>query len=238
MRSFNNLTGSQAFLDSNFSNFFADDNPGLSMEEVGQAYISARLSEPDSPEPYFWSVLPTTLSEACCASFLRHHRLPALPRDYYLSKLYQFVFEAFRCVYRLEDPATEVARTVHQLLGQIPDTHLPPSRPPADLAEIFEAVYSHITTHSLDESMAELEAAITTYVAAGPGVRVRNGRRGRPAIPVERKEAAYQAKLYGKTGRDQAALLYGVSHPTREQIKNTSKVLQHHLNKTVPRVKQ
>ncbi len=234
IRLFTNLTYSKEFRESNFCNFMAEGTPSLPVYEAAHSYISAQLSDPDSPEPSFWNVLPTTLSEACCTSFLRHQRLPALPRDYYLSKLYQFIFEAFRCIYRLEEPSFEVGREVHRLLDQIPDTHLPPSRSPEELAEIFNVVYDNTDGHSLDESMAELEMAVARLVMSGPGVRVRNGRRGRPAILTERKEAAYQAKLAGKTVAEQAALLYGVKHPTPGQVKNAWKILDYYENKRVP----
>jgi hypothetical protein len=227
-RLFTNLTYSQAFLDFNFCDFFAEDAPGGQIGEVGEAYLSSQLKGPDSPEPYFWRILPTTLSPACCDTFLRHNRLPAMPRDYYLSKLHQFIYEAFRCVYSLVEPESEIRRSVHNLLDRIPDLALPPHRNPDDLATLFDAAYNYADRETIEQSIARLDVAVTDFVRPGSVARIKTGRRGRPALPRERKEAAHRAKMEGAPIQRQAALLYGVQFPSPRQVKDTPSILRYY----------
>ena len=99
---FRNLYSLPRFTDHNFN-----DSTGILHQEqgpgphVGEAF---RIRRPYRPHPYLLSTLSCTLSPLCCASFLRAN--PALPiteRDYYLSKLFQFLRVA--CMDELADPS-------------------------------------------------------------------------------------------------------------------------------------
>jgi len=94
--------GSSVLRKHNFCNFLQP------VEPVSEDYIVGHLEQsfPPAPhglEPYFDSVFEFTLSVDCCASFIRANpELPITPRDYYLSKLFQFLFEVLVVAYRLD----------------------------------------------------------------------------------------------------------------------------------------
>lgn len=106
----------QSFRDYNWSNFFDD------LRQVGEAYIEAELRRSyDSfgPEPYFYSILPVTLTPKSCESFLRSTNLPIAARDYYLSKLFQFLHLPLELKFHLEYP-TEISKLLEEFLDGIP----------------------------------------------------------------------------------------------------------------------
>lgn len=79
------------FADFNFNDFLDR------FEEVPEDYLQGRIEsnqqEGEHIEPYFDPIIPLTLSPNSCSAFFRSHpRVPASERDYYLSKLFQFLF--------------------------------------------------------------------------------------------------------------------------------------------------
>jgi hypothetical protein len=79
------------FADFNFNDFLDR------FEEVPEDYLQTRIErnqqEGEHIEPYFEPIIPLTLSPNSCNAFFRSHpRVPASERDYYLSKLFQFLF--------------------------------------------------------------------------------------------------------------------------------------------------
>jgi hypothetical protein len=55
--------------------------------------------------------------------FLRSTSLPITARDYYLSKLFQFLYLALLANFRLEHGETEVRERLEQFLDGIPGMH-------------------------------------------------------------------------------------------------------------------
>ena len=77
----------QAFRDHNWNDFFDD------LRQDKESYIEAQLDmSQGGPEPYFERIFPVTLSQESCASFKRSDRRPISDQDYYLSKLFQFLY--------------------------------------------------------------------------------------------------------------------------------------------------
>lgn len=117
-----------AFRNFNFSDFWSESPARAPFESVPEEYIEARIREsyaPDSkpPEPYFYSILPFTLSERCCKAFLRSNPgLPITERDYYLSKLFQFLYRPLIESAPIDWSGTdEIAALLCAFLDQLPD---------------------------------------------------------------------------------------------------------------------
>jgi hypothetical protein len=117
-----------AFRNFNFSDFWADSATETPFEPVSEQYIEARIRDayaPDGepPEIYFYSILPFTLSELCCKAFLRSNPgLPISERDYYLSKLFQFLYRPLVESVHLEwIEAGEIAAGLRDFLDQLPE---------------------------------------------------------------------------------------------------------------------
>jgi hypothetical protein len=96
------------FRDHNFSDFWNSPGGGGGdpVEQVSDVEIekyirrsylpnSVRPAVAEGFPPDFNPILPITLSQPCCESFIRAYpTLPVTPRDYYLSKAFQFAFSA------------------------------------------------------------------------------------------------------------------------------------------------
>jgi hypothetical protein len=111
---------SESLRDHNWSDFFPD------LRQDRELYIEAELrrgyADTAGPEPYFYSILPLTLTPASCASFLKSSTLPITARDYYLSKLFQFLYLPLEMKFPLEaDASAVVERLVEFLDGITPD---------------------------------------------------------------------------------------------------------------------
>ena len=95
------------FRNHNWNDFFGD------LRQDEELYIEAELrrsyATPSGPEPYFYRILPVTLTPESCDSFLRSTSLPITARDYYLSKLFQFLYLPLVQKFLLEDHPTEVS---------------------------------------------------------------------------------------------------------------------------------
>jgi DNA-binding Xre family transcriptional regulator len=101
------------------------------LERVSEDYIVGHLKGSYRPrphfglEPYFDSLFEFTLSADCCASFVRANpELPITTRDYYLSKLFQFLYEALVAAYGLDYQEWEVRERVEEFLDSIPSKML------------------------------------------------------------------------------------------------------------------
>ena len=107
----------KSFRNHNWSDFFGD----LRQEE--EPYIEAHLrrsyADP-GPEPYFYSILPVTLTPGSCESFLRSTSLPIVARDYYLSKLFQFLHVPLVLKFGLENDPRQVSEPLEEFLDSIP----------------------------------------------------------------------------------------------------------------------
>jgi hypothetical protein len=111
---------SESFRDHNWSDFFRD------LRQDPELYIQAALrrgyADTAGPEPYFYSILPLTLTPASCASFLKSSTLPITARDYYLSKLFQFLYLPLGLKFPLEGGSTAVVERLQEFLdGITPD---------------------------------------------------------------------------------------------------------------------
>ena len=111
---------SESFRDHNWSDFFRD------LRQDPELYIQAALrrgyADTAGPEPYFYSILPLTLTPASCGSFLKSSTLPITARDYYLSKLFQFLYLPLGVKFPLEADASAVVERLEEFLdGITPD---------------------------------------------------------------------------------------------------------------------
>jgi len=96
------------------------------LEQDKEDYIESALRRgyaDQGPEPYFYNMFPVTLSPPACKSVLRTTNLPVPERDYYLSKLFQFLYVPLEIKFQLEYP-TEVTEAVEKFLDEIPAEYL------------------------------------------------------------------------------------------------------------------
>jgi hypothetical protein len=128
-----------AFRNHNFNDFGNTYGGREAIEQATAEWIVERLKgsfEPDPKrpghlkgiEPYFHSILPMTLSVRCENSFIRSN--PALPinsRDYFLSKLLQFLIEALTAKYGY-DPLSDMEAKLHEILDRVPSDRIPPAK--------------------------------------------------------------------------------------------------------------
>ena len=113
-----------SFIDFNFSDFLDQ------LDEVREEYLEARIREGlrgEDIEPYFDPIIPLTLRPESCRSFIRANPgLPITERDYYLSKLFQYVSLLIKNKFRLGFEQLEGLRErLEEVLDQIPDELLP-----------------------------------------------------------------------------------------------------------------
>jgi len=139
------------FRDHNWNDFFGD------LRQDEEAYLEAALRrsydhpEDPEPEPYFYRILPVTLASGSCESFLRLTSLPIAARDYYLSKLFQFLHVPLVLKFGLENDPRQVSEPLEEFLDGIP----------ADcterLAEFdWSAFYEDTQRYDLDEVLRRL----------------------------------------------------------------------------------
>ena len=110
---------SKSFRNHNWNDFLGD------LRQDEEPYIEAALRrsyadprEP-GPEPYFYKILPVTLTAESCESFLRSSSLPIAARDYYLSKLFQFLHVPLVLKFGLENDPTQVSKPLEEFLDGI-----------------------------------------------------------------------------------------------------------------------
>jgi hypothetical protein len=106
------------FRDHNWNGFFG----GLQQDQ--EPYIEAELrrsyADPMGPEPYFYRILPVTLTRESYQSFLRSTSLPIGERDYLLSKLFQFLYLPLVQKFQLEDRLNDISERLREFLDAIP----------------------------------------------------------------------------------------------------------------------
>ncbi len=106
------------FRNHNWNDFFGD------LRQDEEAYIEAELRRSYTtqwaPEPYFYRILPVTLTPESCESFLKSTSLPIAARDYYLSKLFQFLHLPLVLRFPLENDRTEVSEPLEEFLDGLP----------------------------------------------------------------------------------------------------------------------
>lgn len=109
----------QSFRNYNWSDFFGD------LRQVGEPYIEAQLQSSYADprgcelEPFFYSILPVTLLPGSCKSFLRSTSLPIVARDYYLSKLFQFLYVPLELKFMAKD-GPKATECLEKFLDNIP----------------------------------------------------------------------------------------------------------------------
>jgi hypothetical protein len=109
---------SQPFRDHNWSDFFAD------LRQAKEESIEYQLREEEhGPEPYFYSILPVTLRPETCEAFLRSTDLPVSAQDYYLSKLFQFLYVPLKERFPLAD-REELIQPLEEYLDSIPSEYI------------------------------------------------------------------------------------------------------------------
>jgi len=108
----------ESFRNHNWNDFFGD----LCQDE--ESYIEGQLlriyDDALWPEPYFDRILPVTLTPESCESFLKSTSLPITARDFYLSKLFQFLYVALVANFELKPGETEVRERLEKFLDGIP----------------------------------------------------------------------------------------------------------------------
>jgi hypothetical protein len=110
---------SKSFRNHNWNDFFGD------LRQDKEPYIEAALrrsyADPrgPGPEPYFYKILPVTLTPESCESFLRSTSLPIAARDYYLSKLFQFLHVPLVLKFQLENDPSQVSEPLEEFLDGI-----------------------------------------------------------------------------------------------------------------------
>ena len=96
------------------------DGHGLALT-VGDAFKSGDLRELD---PYWLDIIKSTLAPACCTAFFRTSpQLPFVERDYYLSKIFQYISAAI--VYGGFELVGDWQARLTAALEQIPNETLP-----------------------------------------------------------------------------------------------------------------
>lgn len=216
-RVFTNLWSDEAFRDHNFSNFYADF-PGGRIEEVSHDWILASVrksyEDRDGLEPYFDSILPYTLSPKCCASFLRaYSNLPVDQRDYYLSKLFQFIYLTLEVRFSLQGAAEmEVKEKVQDLLDRVPDELLPPLGDEHVWERVWELIYHDTRSLRLRAVLDRLPEHLKTVLHGTRNAKTRpekelsRRRRGpKPDMESHRKVAQIVGRC-GPNWQDQTVL--------------------------------
>lgn len=107
------------------------------MEQVTAEWIAATLKRSFHPnpkrpgqlggiEPYFDPILPMTFSMRCGISFIRANpSLPISRRDFFLSKLLQFVIEALKAKFG-DERTGDMENRLHEILDRVPADRIPP----------------------------------------------------------------------------------------------------------------
>jgi hypothetical protein len=193
---FRNLFYEDGFLDYNYNDFFDDGDGFGRLESVTNAWIESCLRRSYRPgrlegglEPYFDRTLPTTLSPKSCQGFLRQTKLPIDERDYYLSKLFQFIYVTLDVRFELGFSANEVSKHLREILDEIPIGVLPPDSR-IDWSELWWDFYRMTHSQTQDVVMSWLEKRISVLVHGSSNKTVHERRHGpEPDLHVVRKTA-------------------------------------------------
>lgn len=147
---FKSLWWNQQFQNHNFSSDLED----LTSESIREAF-RASYEELSKPLPFLFSdIFPFTLSAHCCRSFLQRPGLPATanPRDYYLSKLEQFLITIFAVRYPIQC-SWKVEAPIRTFLESI-------SVPVADQLEHFKwtDLYADMHSYNIEKILEKLHS--------------------------------------------------------------------------------
>jgi hypothetical protein len=165
------------FQNHNFSDFNNEGGGGPILRESARA-IQRYISESYKPDPRrpgrlegfppdFDYIFPMTLSDGCCASFIRTHpELPITARDYFLSKAFQFLHVMIAIRYWQDDPELpnlwewpqefEVRRALQDSLDQISVDQLPTLC--GDDLRWWWDTYADTLRHDLESALRRLGA--------------------------------------------------------------------------------
>jgi hypothetical protein len=151
-----------------------------------------------------------------------------LARDYYLSKLFQFINEALRarCLENYDEDG--VRAELNTILDEIPDSHLPPNKDPAELNMLFVEVFRYADGHPPAAALKHLREQIQLYVDGPPLVPTKPKKRGRPTLQGDRRAEALEAYNKGATTHELAQILHSVKYPTAEQKNGVSSILRYY----------
>ena len=170
-----NLPG-RSFLDHNFSDYLNCGIGNDPIRKVKNGEIHEIIAKSFEPHPNdktkkciglprkFDSILKMTFSMACCDSFIRANpSLPITPRDYYLSKLFQFL--AVMWITRFEDDFIgEQLFRLHQVLDRVSIDDLPPGDR-IKLEELWWESYHHcLALGSAADVLDQFEAYLTSQL--------------------------------------------------------------------------
>lgn len=145
------LSGSR-FNDHNFTDYGNLDYGGDSLRQITSDEILEMLKvsfrpDPERPgstldlPPKFLGTLRLTLAEVCYNSFIRANpATPIYPRDYYLSKVFQFVYLLLVARFDYET-VIHSRQSLHRVLDQLQSTHMPPDTR-ISLADLLWESYS------------------------------------------------------------------------------------------------
>lgn len=165
---FCNLYFLKAFRDHNFSNFWFGSGTAARIERISEKAFESYLDRSfqssgtqggtDLP-PDFDPIVIFTLSPKCCASFIRTNPdWPYDERDYYLSKIYQYVLAVLDSRFKVWDSnqGNEVGKRVEALLDLVPRELLPPTDR-VDWFQLFWQVWRAAQTGTVTETLQALE---------------------------------------------------------------------------------
>jgi hypothetical protein len=166
------------FRDHNFSDFWNDAGGGGDpVERVTGDRINwfIRTSyEPDSTRPgrltgfspEFDPIFPLTFSQACCDAFIRSTVLPITPRDYYLSKLFQFLRSALIARFEGHRLGLDFDLRLHEVLDLIPTELLPPDQRISWIGFWWD-FYGDTLSHPLPDVIVGLEGRVVLILEKG-----------------------------------------------------------------------
>jgi hypothetical protein len=160
------------FMDHNFSDFWNYDGGGPPIEREHAIRIRAYLNRSYTQDskrpgrleglpPDFNPIISMTLSTSCCASFIRANpALPITPRDYYLSKLFQFTYDALIERFAIDLSNSDLRMHLHEQFERITDEALTPDGL-VRWQDVWWAFYADTLSNSLTDVIRLLEDHIT-----------------------------------------------------------------------------
>ena len=166
---FCNLHFLKTFRDHNFSDFWVGSTTGAQIDKVPETILAGYVRNSFLPVPNggdlppdFDPILILTLSPKCCASFIRTYpEWPYDERDYYLSKLYQFLLVILEEKYDFFNVSgsNRLGMLVEDLLNLIPRGILPPNAD-VDWYQFWWQIWKASSTSTLDEVLGLLQDSV------------------------------------------------------------------------------
>ena len=174
VRAFRNLSFDEWFRDHNFSDFTgAELHPDGGINQCAYRWLESAIRESYQPGPFghpdpeFSYIITLTLSPECCASFTRTTKLPINERDYYLSKIFQFIFLTLYIRFPDEPEWREVEERLVEFLQEDPGTdvqarfdwwslYADTRKPEADVNKIVARLQKYLPTPKAPHPKHEL----------------------------------------------------------------------------------